>query len=306
MIFSSFSSETKAILARPNRPKPSSTFRHILIPVDFSECSENAIRYGLAVAIQSGAALTLLHGISVPMQNADFLASPLDEMEENAREKLDEMAGEISGWLGREGLPAIEIEVKTQVGFIGELILENAEKQGADLIVMGTYGAGRIEGFLMGSNTTHIIEKATCAVLAVPDEAEFAGIDKIVLASDMNGIDRQLVRKISDFASLFEAGIDVLTVFTADSHYKPSQVQDFKQELQDKFNYDRLAFHIYETVLDDLTEALQNYLDDNQADVLVMQMHHRTFMQKLFSSSQTKKMAMHTHTPLLALHDANQ
>lgn len=306
MIFTSFSSETKAIFANPIRQQNASHIRHILIPVDFSECSENAIRYGLAVAIQSRASITMLHGISVPVQNADFLDNTMESMRADARKRLDEIAAEIASWLGREELPMLEIDFKAQVGFAGELILEQAEKRGSDLIVMGTHGAGRIEGFLMGSNTTHIIDKATCAVLAVPDEAEFAGISNIVLASDMNSLDRELVGKVTDFARLFGAGIDVLTVFTPDSHYKPSQVQDFKTELQDKFNYDRLAFHIYETSLDNFTEALQNYLDENAADVVVMQMHHRTFMQKLFRSSQTKKMALHSHTPLLALHDANR
>jgi nucleotide-binding universal stress UspA family protein len=306
MIFTKFSSETKAIFLNPSRgPKPSN-IKRILIPVDFSECSENAVRYGLAVGILARAEITLLHAVTLPMQNADFLSNPLASMEESADQRLEQMAAEIAVWLGKETLPSINLKTKVQVGFTGELVLGFANEWEADMIVMGTHGAGRLEGFLLGSNTTHIIEKATCSVLAIPDEAEFTGIKNIVFASDMGGLDRELVAKISDFARLFDAGIDVLTVFTSGSEIKSSKVQDFKEDLLDKFNYDRLAFHVYESVLDDFTEALQNYLDENEADVVVMQMHHRSFMQKLFRSSQTKKMALHTYTPLLALHDASR
>ncbi|MEM6270012.1 MAG: universal stress protein [Bacteroidota bacterium] len=302
MIFTSFSQATRATFARLRESERSAHLRHVLIPVDFSDCSENAIRYGLAIALQAGAKITLLHGISVPLQNADFIASPLEQMERDAQEKLEATAREVAGWLNREALPELEIRTQIKVGFIGDLILDLIGEESVDLVVMGTNGAGRIEGFILGSNTTHIIEKAPCPVLAVPEEAQFEGIDKIVFATDLGKLVPETVQSLIEVARLFAAGIDVLNIFTPNSHYSPSKAEEFKVALLREVDYDRLSFHIFETGLDDITEALQVYLDKNGADLVVMQTHHRGFLARLFKPSRTRRMALHTRTPLLALH----
>jgi universal stress protein A len=141
------------------------TIKTILVPTDFSECSDQALAYGRAMAATFGASLHLLHVVQDPYTQpwaAEAFPAPLGDMlaqwQEQARVRLQGLVAEAE----RAG-----VMVAVQVGSPFQEIVSYAEAQHIDLIVIGTHGRGPIGHMLLGSVAEKVVRRAPCPVLTV-------------------------------------------------------------------------------------------------------------------------------------------
>ena len=139
--------------------------KKILVPTDFSECSDAAVRYARALADAFGASLHLLHVVQDPYTQpwaAEAFAAPLGEMlaewQQQAAARLTAVLTE------KEKGHAV---VATVVGSPFQEIVRYAADQRVDLIVIGTHGRGAIGHMLLGSVAEKVVRKAPCPVLTV-------------------------------------------------------------------------------------------------------------------------------------------
>jgi nucleotide-binding universal stress UspA family protein len=147
-------------------------FSKILVPVDFSPCSEEAFRLALSLARQFQAEVSLLHVVdtkSLTTLNMLGLARPSEEAEQkkrlrhqarlNARRLLsfEETKGLQIRRLLAEGSPFVEIA-------------RTARTEKVDLVIMGSYGGqvGNVEKIFFGSTAEKVVRTAGCPVLTVP------------------------------------------------------------------------------------------------------------------------------------------
>jgi len=156
----------------------------ILVPIDYSDDSHQALQWGGSLAKQYGAQLLLLHVIPKAIE-AVFPEDPgwaplvsffdpdtaiarrlhppepiIIDLEERARAELAEFA--------RKGLhETVPVEMKIAVGKPGEEILRVAREQGVDLIVMGTHGRTGLRHVLLGSVAERVVRGAPCPVFTV-------------------------------------------------------------------------------------------------------------------------------------------
>lgn len=138
----------------------------ILCPVDFSESSQYALRYAIDLARQFDAQLTLLHVVEVPflpsyaMAGVPDLSLPLEQIEEGAREGLQELVERCRGkW------PKVEGELRTGTAFVE--IIGYAKETETDMIVMGTHGRTGLSHIIIGSVAEKVVRKAPCPVLSI-------------------------------------------------------------------------------------------------------------------------------------------
>lgn len=148
--------------------------KHVLVPVDFSECSRAALRYALALAEAFDAKVTLLHVWEPPeFAGADLMVlahsegiSVGDYGRRQAKQELDQLADTL------ERGEALERTI--EIGRPRERILALADSGTYDLVVMGTHGrTGRARMFA-GSVAEAVVRRATIPVLTVR-AAEAAG-----------------------------------------------------------------------------------------------------------------------------------
>jgi nucleotide-binding universal stress UspA family protein len=140
-------------------------FKQILVPVDFSETSDIALAYARALGESFGATLHVLHIVENPylsMGPTEMYVPPpqtfLADLEKEARARLDAM------------LPAAERDgtrVVLRTGRPASEIIDYANAERIDLIVMGTHGRTALAHMLMGSVTEKVLRIAPCPVLAV-------------------------------------------------------------------------------------------------------------------------------------------
>lgn len=148
---------------------PESPYQRILFCTDFSENADMAFAYALDAAVRRpGVTLYLLHVIPEP--EAQFWKTYIYEVEgvdEKAKQDIDQKIAEV--YLPR--IPeTIQFEVVMSIGRDYIKILEFAQKESVDLIVIGRHGRSALENVLFGNVAEKVVRKAPCAVLVVPGE----------------------------------------------------------------------------------------------------------------------------------------
>jgi len=136
--------------------------QQILVPTDFSEPSEKALRYAGKLAEQFGSAVTLLHVLQPVVYPADFgyPSVPLD-VDEGVRDRIQKRLADIAQQLSFQGQPLI------RVGQPYQEIGRAAAEINADLIIVATHGHTGLKHVLLGSTAERVARHAPCPVLIV-------------------------------------------------------------------------------------------------------------------------------------------
>lgn len=139
-------------------------FQRILVAVDFSEESRNALKCAAELAAQFNASLTLVHVVEPhfgpPDTDVPALTGEASDAEEYAEAKLELNA------LGEQMLgPCRVVETVVRAGLAFFEITEAAKALGADLIVVGTHGYTGLKRALLGSTAEKVVRHAPCPVL---------------------------------------------------------------------------------------------------------------------------------------------
>ena len=142
-------------------------FKKIIFAADFSESSQKAFSYALNIAAgNAGCEIVLLH--VVPEPDAQFWRTyiyEVDKIDEKAKADIDEKVRQ--AYLAR--IPAeIPYTIKMAVGSVGAAILDAAQAEQADLIILGREGSGVLQNHFLGNITGKIARKAPCPVMIIP------------------------------------------------------------------------------------------------------------------------------------------
>jgi universal stress protein A len=151
--------------ARKARGDGGSLYKVILVPIDFSECSNRTLEYATHIAARENANLWLLHVFRIP----DYAAAhhgwgPQDcrLAEQKAQEDLNAIAQEVFS-------KGIKVKACFRVGHPFEEIVLMANEPEVDLVVIGSHGYSAIQRLLLGSTAERVVEHASCPVLVVKE-----------------------------------------------------------------------------------------------------------------------------------------
>jgi len=148
------------------RTKKGVGIRSILVPIDFSVHSKNALKYAVLMARQFGASIHLVYVVEPTIYPADlgFGQVVLPGVEEELREKG---GAELQALIGKEIGTTVRASWNVRTGNPHQEILREAEEKRVDLIVVATHGHSGVEHMLFGSTADRIVRHARCPVLTV-------------------------------------------------------------------------------------------------------------------------------------------
>jgi nucleotide-binding universal stress UspA family protein len=125
------------------------------------------VRRGIEVARGSGARVHLVTAYPDVPSFRETIRSSAKAEPIDLREVAETVLGRVAGEIEREG---IEVETHAQEGDPAHVILQVAEEQGAELVVVGARGLSGLKRFLMGSVSNKVSQHATTSVMVVRDE----------------------------------------------------------------------------------------------------------------------------------------
>jgi len=163
----------KAPLSATTRTKrslaaePVFKLKEILVPVDFTECTDKALAYAVPFAEQFGARITLLHVVEPAYLPATEVGMMMNlEDPHDAAHELQKLASQIKG--------PVPIRTEVRKGNAETEIVDVAREMACDLIILSTHGRTGVERLLMGSTVEKVTRRAGCPIFIVrPHERDF-------------------------------------------------------------------------------------------------------------------------------------
>ncbi len=278
--------------------------KKILVPIDFSQNSKNALRIAAAIAAKHGAELELLHTnvtavYSAPLSEYASAAVYIEDegYDESASRLLERMKHEL---MGDPAFAKLKIETRVEEGYLHSCIRNVADDDDVDLVVMGTKGATGVNEFLVGSNTEKVIRTAPCPVLAVPEGVEKFDLKTVLLPSTLKSDQRGIFKYLAEWQKVFGFNVKVLYLNNPAGFPTDGSAEAQKNRLAESAGLQKPevimsmgAFFEDDTIL--------SVADQYDVDMIAMATHQRRGLSHVFFGSVTEDTVNHSNIPVLAV-----
>ena len=269
---------------------------NILVPMDFSKCSKNALKVAIQLAEKWESELRIMHSTFLPSASVgvgDAMVQPVVSTYENYDDPFEELESEFPG------LKNVSYVTKEYHSVVTDAIYTEIEGNKVDLVVMGTKGTHDILEKLIGGITTTVIDFAKVPVLVIPENVSSFDALKIGISADFHQIEPISFNLVKKLADTFGSEVQIFNIGNEDER------MDFKHSkskvlLESYFGDHQLSYH---QVLDEkASHGIFEYIESHKIDLLVMFPRHHKFWERMFKASETKKVAMKIKIPMLAIH----
>lgn len=273
--------------------------KNILVPVDFSDCAQNAARAALSIAVRLKADIHFLHIMPSPAENlraphaATITVRSIQEG--HAQNELNILVAKAS----QMGLTATPLLVFDK----GNERIENyIVPFKIDLIVMGSHGASGIRELVIGSHTQRVVRDSTVPVLVIkntiPDPFKIEGI---VFASTFNEDNKSAFDVVAEFARLWKATVHILFINFIDKLVDQDTINSIVQTLTK--NYPDISFTSNTAEANDEEWGIHQFVKMIDADMVAITTHDKTGF--IVRHSVAEDLVNHEKVPVLVIGGGN-
>ena len=233
--------------------------KKILVPCDFSDCAQSAVRFAIDLADANTARIILLTVLQTPVKaasNEDVQELTADRVKRNFQKLLEEFHSHKQ-----------LISHETHWGRIVPTILQQINEQKIDMVVMGSQGSRGWEDFFLGSNTEKVVKTSPIPVFSVKAQTAFASIKNIVVPCDFKLNKRDFISHIKELQKMFGAKIHLIRINTN------AKTDDKKvyAELEKYARYYELIHTTLNTRFEENeTDGIVNFAKEINADFIAM------------------------------------
>ena len=270
----------------------------IIVPIDFSEHSEYALKTAAGLAKKYNAEVLALHMLEL----SDALLTRVDAQEQRkaifflelAKKRFDE-------FLEKDYLNNVKVVPIVKHFKVFSEVNDVAKEHNADLIVMGSHGASGFKEFFVGSNTERVVRNADIPVLVVKNELKNLNLETVIFATDF---DEESVRPYLNASKMFDilgAKLKLLYVNLPNEHFRSTdeinkRISEFL--LTADGNLDRTADVAYHADYS-VEKGVINYANVVGADLIAIPTHGRKGIAHFFAGSIGEDIANHSSLPVM-------
>jgi nucleotide-binding universal stress UspA family protein len=268
----------------------------LIVATDFSKEAENAVEYACAAAQHLNTNVILFNSYTIPLHvsNARLPASVFNELLENNNLLLRNRASELSEEY------SIEVNYESSFLQLNDKLETLFSKYDAAMVIMGTAVQSLGQDLFGNTNTTTIL-KLKFPVLAIPMNATFKPIKKILFACDvLRGINIRILEEVKTFAHTMGAEVELFHV--------QNKLRNLGDTLLISDNTDQIneglegVSHTYKPIESDtVIDEIKNEITQINADLLIMVPQRYGFWKSLVHRSKTRTMASLSEIPLLSI-----
>lgn len=280
---------------------------HILVPIDFSESSLNALDTAVSMAKRQGSKLTLLHVINenlLSYHHSDIMPIAASvPLIETMCDEAQNMLGDIADKVVKEH--GIEAHTHTSRGYVPSEICKAVERLGSDLVVMGTHGASGLREFFMGTNAFAVVKHATCPVLTVPTNGKWESFSRILFpvrdtpgALEKYDFLRKIIRR--NKATIYVLGLPEAGSATSEN-WVDKNIRKIKSKLQDD-EVECLAQLLQPT--EQIAQEVLKTVETAQTDLIAITATLDYGIRDFFVGPYTQQIVNHARVPVLSIRPA--
>jgi len=269
----------------------------ILLPMNFSDQCQKALNFAVALSELVHQGITLLHVYDIHLSERRLGKEKVAEEIKVYEQKLMARMGDFMRYLPKN---TIDFQPIYQRGNQVNETISLLKNSNFDWMIVGMTQNKRLKDYLFGNNLEEIINSTKTSTIAIPEEAKFNGIKKIVYVTNFIDDNILALQELDDFARLFNASITILHI---DNHVTTN---DEKVVARYKKAMARMLTASFEvTVIEskEIAISIENYIQEKGADLLTILKKDRSFTEKMFHSSLTERLLSTTNIPMLILRE---
>jgi nucleotide-binding universal stress UspA family protein len=269
--------------------------KRILVPVDFSDYSVEALKVASQIARKNNFEIILLHLLELPHQASDAFGNgnSIPEIiffKNKAINKLEEL-------MDSPFLKGIDIYESIEFNKVDLGVIDASIKNNVDLIIMGSHGTSGFKELLVGSNTEKIVRYSKIPVLVIKKETKEFKATNFVFASDFSKETKKPFRKMLEFAKLFNSKLFLVTICTPSSFKTTKATEKIMEDFIANFDIDHYSTHIYNDT--NIENGIINFSKSVDADLIGMCTHGRTGLAHFYNGSIGEDLVNHASKPVI-------
>ena len=269
----------------------------ILIPTDFSELSESALKVGIAIAKRQNAEVTLLHVVDLlpNLLPTEVLLSDSQEVLFRMEEKLKELSAKIQKETG------VKAAVKALQGTPSDSICKLANKENMSLIVMGTHGVSGLREFFIGSEAFRVVKNATCPVLTIPGNWGKTDFGKVLFPVRLNPGTLDTYFYARPIIERNNSELYVLGLYEREKDIDNKEISISIDKLKDQLNNDNVLFRTGITQSKDFPAKILNLAKEYEADLIILTANLDNNFKAFFVGPFVQQVVNHSRLPVLSI-----
>ena len=270
--------------------------KNILVPTDFSDQAEKALKVAAQLARRFDGEIFLLHMLELPLQLIDPVGGGGQNMPEAiffmklAHQRFNKIMKE-------PYLEGIKVHETVEFHRAFDGIMEIGREKKCDLIVMGSHGASGFQEMFIGSNTEKVVRHSEIPVLVIKNEIPEFEIDNFIFATDAKASHKDSLRMAINFANTLGATLHLLFVNTPNDFVTSKEALKRMKEFVGDLEKDRYKVHIYNDI--SVEQGILNFAVKINAGLIGIGTHGRKGLAHFFNGSISEDIVNHANRPVV-------
>ncbi len=267
----------------------------VVVGIDFSDCSLNALEHAAALAQKTGHNLLMVF-VNNPNRSTSLLSGTVDVISE-AKRKLSNLESKYA-----KQYPDLTISYNIREGKVFDRICAQAEEVDAYAIFVGTHGASGFEEFWIGSNAQKIVSMSPCPIFTIRDSrAILDDLEQIVFPVDSSLETRQKAPFAAEIARAFGAKVYILKLYTTNVEAVRLTVDAYALQAKKYFD-DQGVETIMETKeVDNITNGTLDFAREIDANLITIMTEQEKTAMNFFLGTFANQMINHSEIPVLSI-----
>lgn len=278
--------------------------KKIIIPTDFSDNAYHAFAYASALFKDEPCTFYLMHTFTPSIYQTEYvLHSPGqiglgDFYQTDSDERLGEMKKRAEQEFKN---PNHTLITHSAFNILVDEILDMVEKEGADMVIMGTQGATGAKEIFLGTHTVQVIKKANCPVIAVPQEYTYQAPKEILFPTDYEvAYTPEHFKGLFNIAELYDSCLEILHISTG--YELTPQQKENQESLRTLIGERKNRFH--DLPSQEIITGINEFQKSQEVQMLAMIQNKHTFLERLFIEPVIKKIGFHVNIPFMVIPDS--
>jgi len=271
--------------------------KKIVVGIDFSDCSLNALEHAVIIAQKATAGLVMVWVNHLDYSKEIFSLEPENLQSEVAR-RFEELIRKYE-----PSLKAGQLSYRIASGKVYKEICKVANEEEAFLIVVGTHGSSGFEEFWIGSNANRIVSASKLPIMTIR-----AGVNSkkelktIVMPFDSTKLTRQKLPITAMLAQYFDAEIHIVGVYTSSLDDVRFRIQTYVAQTEEYLEERKIRYRSVFLEAENITDTVLEYAVKADANLIAIMTEQETTTANLWLGPYAAQMVNHSSIPVLSVH----